>query len=269
MMNRHLIFIYLIILLYFKSPEISICSWNLKDFGNTKSDEEIVFIANTIKDFDIVAIQEVVAGEGGIEAVNRLYEELMNSKEPWDYVISKPTSSSAYKAERYAYLWKKNKVSIKCEAWLENNHHLEIDREPYFATFSVKGKEFTLINFHAITKAKQPETEIKYFKLLPNEYPELKMIFCGDFNLTQSHSVFNPLKEMGYLPALIGQKTSLRDNCLADGCLASEYDNFLIPESMFELLEKGVIHFYEAFQDFKDARIISDHIPIYIVISIK
>jgi deoxyribonuclease-1-like protein len=45
----------------FSQSSIRIVSWNLKDFGQSKSDEEILFIAKTIKDFDIVMIQEVVA----------------------------------------------------------------------------------------------------------------------------------------------------------------------------------------------------------------
>lgn len=268
-MNKSYIIFLIIILTSCDSPIISVCSWNLKDFGDTKSDEEIAFIARTIKDFDLIAIQEVVAREGGEEAIIRLHQELSKSGVNWEYVISDVTSSSAYKAERYAFLWKIDKVRIKGKPWLEKKYHLEIDREPFFGTFYVERKPFTIVNFHAITKAKRPETEVKYLKFLPEEYPALNMIFCGDFNLPQSHSVFNPLKGMGYTPVLVGQKTSLRDRCLDDGCLASEYDNFFIPEAYFKLRDSGVIHFYEAFEDFEDARKISDHIPVYMEVMLK
>jgi endonuclease/exonuclease/phosphatase family metal-dependent hydrolase len=211
----------------------------------------------------------VVALNGGVESIERLQRELARSGESWEYAISEPTSSSAYKVERYAFLWKSRKVEKKGEAWLEKKYNLEIDREPYFITFKVKGKEFTLANFHAITKSRQPETEIKYFKFFPGEYPDHRLIFCGDFNLPQTHSVFNPLKEKGFIPALSGQKTSLRDRCLDDGCLANEYDNFFLQPEKFELVEKGVIHFYRDFTDFEDARKISDHIPVYIEIKIR
>jgi endonuclease/exonuclease/phosphatase family metal-dependent hydrolase len=268
-MNKSYIIFLIIILASCDSPIISVCSWNLKDFGDTKNDEEITFIAKTIKDFDLIAIQEVVAGEGGEEAIIRLHQELSKSGVTWEYVISDMTSSSAYKAERYAFIWKTNKVRLKGKPWLEKKYHLEIDREPFFASFYVEKKSFTIVNFHAITKAKQPETEVKYLKFLPEEYPALNMIFCGDFNLPQSHSVFNPLKGMGYTPVLVGQKTSLRDRCLDDGCLASEYDNFFFQSSKIELLDKGVIHFYKSFADFDKARQISDHVPIYIHIRIN
>ncbi len=44
---------------------ISIISWNLKDFGQSRDDEEIMMIAEVIRDADIVAIQEVVAKHHG------------------------------------------------------------------------------------------------------------------------------------------------------------------------------------------------------------
>src|SRR3954469_8731514 len=75
---------------------INICTWNLKDLGKSKSNEEIMFIANTVKDFDVVAIQEVVAGYGGPQAVARLVDCLNRKGSKWDYTISDPTSSSAY-----------------------------------------------------------------------------------------------------------------------------------------------------------------------------
>uniref|UniRef100_A0A4W5KBH5 Endonuclease/exonuclease/phosphatase domain-containing protein n=1 Tax=Hucho hucho TaxID=62062 RepID=A0A4W5KBH5_9TELE len=195
------------------------------NFGKSKSDQEIAFIVNTIKDYDIITIQEVVAGNGGAQAVTRLADELNRKGTKWDYRISDPTSSSAYKTERYAFLWKTSAVKLKGKPWLEQKYQLEIDREPYFATFEIKGKTITIASFHAITKSKQPETEIKYFKLLPQEYPNLNLIFVGDFNCPQSHSVFNPLKKMGYAPILENQKTSLKLKHKGENYLASEFDN--------------------------------------------
>lgn len=232
--------------------------------GKSKDATEIRFIAETIRHADIVAIQEVVAGDGGAQAVARLVLELNTMGASWDYVVSDPTSSSAYKTERYAFVWKKSKAKLIGKPWLEKKYGILIDREPYFATFSIGGKSLTVVNFHAITKSKQPETEVKYFKFLPEEYPGLKLVFVGDFNLPQSHSVFNPLKKMGYQPALTNQKTSLRQRCLSDGCLASEYDNIFYKAEHLQLVEKGIIHFYKKVDTFEKARLISDHVPVFI-----
>jgi len=250
---------------------INICSWNLMNFGKSKSDAEIEFIANTIKSYDIVLIQEVVAKDpGGAQAVARLEEALNRKGAKWEYKISDETSGeNSYKRERYAIIWKPSKITLIGTPWLEKKYTEEINREPFYATFRVGSKEFTVANFHAITKSMQPETEIKYFKYLPEEYPNLNLMFCGDFNLPQSHTVFNPLRKMGYLSALTGQKTSLRQECFNDDCLASEFDNFFFNSNKITNVSTGVIHFYKSFSSIKEARKISDHIPIYFQFSVN
>jgi endonuclease/exonuclease/phosphatase family metal-dependent hydrolase len=243
--------------------QVKISSWNLQNFGKTKSDQEINFIANSLKEFDIIAIQEVVAGYGGAQAVARLADELNRKGSKWDYVISDPTNSTPYATERYAYIWKTGKVKKVQRAWLEQIYVNEIDREPYFMNFSYKGTIFSLVSFHAIPKKKQPETEIKYFKFLPAQYPDKNLIFLGDFNLPQSHTVFNPLKKMGYKPVFTAQKTTMKMHCVAEECLANEYDNIFYNTNTTQMLDSGVVLFYENFPDMVAARRISDHIPIW------
>lgn len=243
--------------------QVKVCSWNLKNFGKTKADSTINFIANTIRDCDIIAIQEVVAGIGGAQAVARLNEALDKKGAKWDYTVSIPTISSAYKTERYAFLWKTHRIKKKGKAWLEQTYKMEIDREPYFCTFEYEKKNFTLVNFHAITKKKQPETEIKYFKFLPAQYSDKNLIFVGDFNCPQSHTVFNPLKKMGYKPVLNSQKTSLKQECKQKQCLASEFDNIFYNSLKIKRVNAGVISFYKEFESLKEAKSVSDHIPVW------
>ena len=101
------VFIFVLHFFYQAFPQVRLCSWNIQDIGKSKSDLEIGFMANTIKDFDIVAIQEVVAKDpGGAQAIARLADALNRMGSKWDYTVSSPTSSSAYKSERYAFLWK-------------------------------------------------------------------------------------------------------------------------------------------------------------------
>ncbi|TAD92507.1 MAG: endonuclease [Bacteroidetes bacterium] len=253
------------------APTIKILSWNLLDFGKTKSDSEIDFIAQTVKDYDIVLIQEVVAKDpGGAQAVGRLGEALNKKGSKWEYRISNPTSGdNSYKKERYAFLWKPSKVSLVGRPWLEQQYTIEMDREPFYATFEANDKRFTLVNFHAITQSMQPETEVKYFKFLPGAYPSLNLIFCGDFNLPQSHTVFNPIKAMGYKPIFTNQKTSLRQSCIANDCLASEFDNIFYNIAKVLPISSGVVHFYKSFSSIQEARKISDHIPVFFVFQLK
>jgi deoxyribonuclease-1-like protein len=267
-MNKIFSFLFLLFFTSFYS-QTKLLSWNLENFGKSKSNEEIAFIANTIKDFDIVTIQEVVAGNGGPQAIAKLADELNRKGSKWDYRISDPTSSSAYKTERYAFLWKTDNQKLKGKPWLEQKYHLEIDREPYFATFEIKGRTITIASFHAITKSKQPETEIKYFKFLPQAYPNLNLLFTGDFNCPQSHSVFIPLKKMGYAPILKNQKTSLKTKQKGTNCLASEYDNMFYKTNAINYIKSDVILFYTKFISLNEARKISDHIPIWVEFSLN
>ena len=243
--------------------QVKILSWNIENIGKSKTDAELNFIANTIYNYDIIAIQEVVAGYGGAQAIAKLAAILNEKGQKWDYSISNPTSGTSYKRERYAYIWKTSKAKLKGNAWLEKKFHLQIDREPYLATFEIDKKTITLVNFHAITKSKQPETEIKYFKFFPEEYPNLKLIFIGDFNCPESHTVFNPLKKMGYAPIFEKQKTTLKQKCQDDNCLASEFDNIFYKKNTVQYINSGVISFHKKFISLNEARKISDHIPIW------
>lgn len=256
------LYVIILFLTLASNAQLKTLSWNVENLGSSKTDSTITFIATTIKGYDLVALQEVVAGDGGAKAVARLVDELNRKGTQWDYCISDPTSSSAYKTERYAFLWKTAKVKLIGKPWLERKYHLEIDREPYYATFEYQNKQFTLASFHAITKRKQPETEIKYFKFLPAQYPNLNLIFIGDFNCPQSHTVFNPLRKMGWQNAFEKQKTSLRKECREDDCLASEFDNIWYDPKSITLSNCNVIHFYNSFDSLKMAREVSDHIPI-------
>ena len=136
----HLFFLLFIFTSFIEKREanVTVCSWNLMDFGRTKSDTEIEFIANIIKDYDIVLIQEVVAKDpGGAQAVGRLGEALNRKGAKWEYRISDPTSGdNSYKKERYAYLWKSANVTLIGKPWLERKYTIEIDREPFFATLA-------------------------------------------------------------------------------------------------------------------------------------
>lgn len=249
--------------------QTKVLSWNIENFGKSKSEIQLNFIANTIKDYDIITIQEIVAGHGGAQAVINLVAILNRKGSKWDYSISDPTSSSAYKTERYAFIWKTNKAQLKGNTWLEKKYHLEIDREPFYATFEINKKTITLVSFHAITKSKQPETEIKYFKFLPLEYPKLNLVFIGDFNCPQSHTVFNPLKKMGYSSVFQNQKTTLKQQCQTNNCLASEYDNIFYKTNSIHYINSGVVYFFKSFDSLKEARKISDHIPIWFEFSVN
>ncbi|RAR73764.1 endonuclease/exonuclease/phosphatase family protein [Flavobacterium aciduliphilum] len=262
-----LVFLFLTLL---SNAQVSVCSWNLMNFGKSKSDNALEFIANTLNSYDIVAIQEVVAGPGGAQKVADLVNILNRKGFHWDYEVSAiTTSDNPSSRERYAFLWKSSQVKKIGKGWLEQTFQKEIDREPFMSTFEYKGKQFTIASFHAVPKKKHPESEIKYFKQIPCHYPKLHLLFTGDFNCPQSHSVFTPLKNLGYSNTLTNQKTSLRQKCINDDCLASEYDNMFYDNRSMKLIKSEVVLFYKSFSTLKQAHKISDHIPNWSSFDVK
>ena len=74
---------------------------------------------------------------------------------------------------------------------------------------------------------------------------------------------------MGYESILIDQKTSLKQECKNEKCLASEFDNMYYNSLKVNSLKSGIILFYKNFTSLKEARTVSDHIPIWFEFSLN
>lgn len=242
---------------------IRLMSWNIQNFGKSKSPDEIKYIAKIMKDMDIVAIQEVSSTFVGPQAVAKLADELNRTGSKWQYTVSDPTTGTG--TERYAYLWKPNRVKLSGEAFLEKSLANEIDREPYLARFECKGEKILLVNFHAVPKAKNPAQEIQILPRIQNKYNNEKIVMMGDFNLSQKDPAFDGIKQRGLKPALINVKTSLKmhNNPAAPGqYFSEEYDNFYFNPNHIEAKVSQRIDIARDFRSVEDARKISDHVPI-------
>lgn len=241
---------------------LKIVTWNLYNIGISKSDEEIEFIAKLLNNYDIVAIQEISTKLSGPRAITKLNEELGRRGGKWDYVISDPTTGAG--AERYAYLWRTNKVSVSGRSWLAKPLADKVDREPFMTRFKTKGgKTILLASFHAVPTAKTPAKEIILLDELHDAYRKDHLLIMGDFNLAQSHRAFNDLKKDGYVPVIENQKTSLRMKPKNGDYLAQEYDNIFYETATLQSLRSGVVDFVPKFKDLKTARQISDHLPVW------
>lgn len=263
---------YLILLLIFfitctasAQQKINIATWNVQHFGGSKHDSTVAFIAETIRPFDVIALQEVV-GKTGPAAIHRLINTLNKGQRdnPWKASVSAITTGTPSESDRYAFIWNTSMVNVSGTPKLETSFADKIVREPYTATFTAAGKNFTIVNFHAVPKTREPEREIKYLKEFPARYAGHRLIFLGDFNVPQTNTVFNPLKAAGYRPAIRKQKTSLKMKCAGTDCLASEYDNIFYHPLQLKYHRSGIIHFYKAFVDMPTARKVSDHVPVYL-----
>lgn len=248
----------------------TLLSWNIQDFGKTKSDEEIIVIAKTVRNYDIVALQEVVSGYGGSQAVAKLADALNRMGSKWDYKISDPTTFPPYTTERYAYLWKTSKVKIKGRGWLDKTLEQLIYREPYLARFQIKGKTVLLVNFHSRTYKDHPEEEIISFADYPARFPDDPIIIAGDFNAKSKSKVFRSLEQSGFEANLQNAKTTLKRKCDAKGNYTNHPIDFILYQrSKFENLESGVIDFVGDCDNLLKMRGISDHLPVWAKFEIR
>ncbi len=257
-----------------QSQNLVLGSWNIKDFGNSRDSDEIEMIAELLRNFDIVAIQEVVAKDpGGVKAVARLVNELDRKGTDWDYVVSDPTeSTSGNKSERYAYIWKKDKLKLIGKPRLLSELSQRVEREPFYAKFKFNNKSFEVLNYHACTHdTHYPERiEIRIISNWLMENCSDNIILCGDMNLEIIDRVFDSLFASGFLNLLNGEFTSLKMKCNNGDFLSSSEDNILFKLSNISVVSRSIINFIDpnnCEEVIWKRNSFSDHLPIKMVLN--
>ena len=247
---------------------IKLVSWNIRDLGQTKNTEELEQIADVIRHVDIVAIQEVVAGYGGAQAVARLSDILNRKGDKWDYIISDPTNSPPYMTERYAFIWKTKYIKIKNRGRLLKELDTELDREPLLIDFYINRKKITIINFHSRPFKKDPKPEIKNLSTYIIDSLQTPLILTGDFNTNENHNVFLSLKNKGFKSTVQDTKTTLKWSCTGGNYLNYAIDNIFYSEKILKIKGK-VIDFVKLCDHLNEARKLSDHLPVYLEFQLK
>ena len=247
---------------------IKILTWNIQDLGQSKDEEEIASIADILKSYDIVAVQEVVAKDPrGAQSVAKIADKLNRMGSKWDYSISDPTKSpSSHMSERYAYFWKTSKVKLISKPFLDNELEDKCIREPYIAEFKLKNGDdsFYIVNYHSRVHSDHPENEIKYFKEYPKKLNSDRIFILGDFNLNEKHMVWDDLYKMGFKSTIVNSPTTLKRNCRGTEYLNHSIDNIYYDTKYIELLNAGRVDFVGDCNNLVKARGISDHLPVFI-----
>ena len=250
-----------------ESESLKIITWNIQNLGQSKNNAEIEFIVEVLKEFDIVAIQEVVAKDpAGAQKVAQIADELNRKGYKWDYRISNPTKSpSSYMSERYAFIWKTSKVDISGRAYLDDDLASEIFREPFIVNFKLKSKNktFALVNFHSRKHNDKPELEIRYFNNYQERLNTDQLLIAGDFNVNEKHTVWDSFYQQGYSSAVKNSKTTLKQKCKKGYYLSHSIDNIYFSKKI-TLVNSGVLDFVENCDNLKEARKISDHLPVFL-----
>ncbi|MBN1645216.1 hypothetical protein JW851_04250, partial [Candidatus Woesearchaeota archaeon] len=83
------------------SPNITIASFNIRKFSdNSRDDSELDKITEILKQFDLIAIQEII---GDPIILNRTVERLAEKGADYSFVVSEPIGN--VQKERYAFLF--------------------------------------------------------------------------------------------------------------------------------------------------------------------
>lgn len=231
-------------------------------------EKDYTAVSEVLITYDIIGLQEVMK----ISGVQVLVAELKKlSNQDWDTHISEyPVGSKTYK-EYYAYIWKKNKVSlIKSLGYYKEKNQYDFIREPYGAIFKTNNFDFTFVLCHLIfgnnpkyrkTEAAKLADVYEYFQQING--PEQDVIIAGDFNL--------PANDEGFLN-LLCHSDQIKYNIspeekttISNRGLCSSYDNFFTSKHTHEIVYVDVYKQYTI--DYPTFRkTISDHLPIYLVI---
>lgn len=251
------------------AQDVRIATWNLCNFGKSKSAQEIAFIAKELRTFDVVAIQEVSTTESGAQAVAALADALDRSGADWDYRISDPTIGEG--TERYAFLWKTSKVTAVGDWTLVKALETSIDREPYLAKFKLpSGQIFSCATIHTVPTSKKPEIEIAALVKWMGTCREPGLMVMGDFNCAPDRPCFAPLGKAGFLHTVMDEKTSLKRTPGENGeYLYARYDNIWFRTSFWQKKDGGTQDFVSRAGGLDAARTMSDHLPVWVILSLK
>ncbi len=243
---------------------ILISSFNIRILSDkSRSDREVALIGDIIKNYDIIAIQEV----RDEKILKRLISYLQQQGIIYGYEISNPVGKTS--TERYAYIYRVNKIKLSKRGKIYNDPDDKFIREPFYATFKAKAFDFTLSTIHVLVgrneKERTPEIiELaQVYKNIQTEDPaEQDIILMGDFNMPPDDHGFQNLLAINSMTCLIKHpfKTTIGD--------VSLYDNIWFQKKYVKEFtgNAGLYKFdTRVFKgDIREAkRSVSDHRPIW------
>lgn len=164
-----------------KDDNIIIASFNVMLFSEDR--QNIEQVAKVVEKFDLCGIVELKT----VEAMNRLEKSLETlTGKDWKY-ISSPETGKGSKIERFAFIWRADRVELTGEAKNIPDPDNIYSNEPYIASFKSVNFDFTIMLVHVLwfppnKKAAEVERLAFDYKLLFDSSPEKDVIMMGDFN---------------------------------------------------------------------------------------
>jgi len=265
---------------------ITVASFNIQIFGVSKAGntEVMDILALTIRNFDLVAIQEI--RDASETAIYDLLTRVNETGKTYAVIVGPRVGRTSSK-EQYAYIYDTAVLELLPGDYTydddgDGNDSNDLDdgtlhpgtdefeREPYAARFKVQGApfDFTLVNIH--TKPDDAVAEIAYlnnvFTDVANHISESDIIILGDFNADGSY--YN--EEDLYTDFPPGNYISIIGNSLdtTEAVSDNTYDRIIATKSLTsDFTGSAGVYRFDTLYDFSSPTLepndVSDHYPVY------
>ena len=191
-----------------KDESFRLATWNIRDFGGHKLNpsprlpESLMYIAEVISAFDLVAVQEVNQDMTDFLKVMHLLGP------HWDYILT----DEAGNQERLAFVYDKRKISFRHIAGeivlppKKTDQPLQFNRTPFLVAFQAGWFKFNICTVHIyygsstdLTKREYEIAQIAEFFTRRQKRDGETYILLGDFNiLNPDHPTMNALLKGGF-----------------------------------------------------------------------
>lgn len=250
---------------------VRIGSFNIQDFGEKKvsNPEVMAILARIVRQFDVLAIQEVSARN--YDVVRQLVQLANQDRSQFDYVLG-PRVGRGNQKEQYAFIYDRATIEVDvAQTFTVDDPYDNVNREPLVSWFRVRGPPpneaftFALVNIHTDPDDVANEIDslaVAWRAIRSNDWQEDDILVVGDLNANDRH--LGRLGAIpGMMPAIVNLPTNTRGN--------AQYDNILFQQPATQEFtgRAGVLDFVREFDlPLTDALMISDHLPIWAEFSV-
>jgi deoxyribonuclease-1-like protein len=254
-------------------PVIRIASFNIEAFGNTKASKDYVMVrlADIVRKFDIVAIQEIRSQN---EYLIPNFVQMINQPgRRYDHVIG-PRLGRTVSKEQFVYIFDTDRIAVDRQSvYTISDPDDMMHREPLVATFVCRDAHpdeaftFTLVNVH--TDPNQPDLNQEldalaevYRVVRHSVRQEDDVIMIGDFNTDDRR-----LRRLGELPGIYSCIAGVSTNTIQN----DQKDNIIIhqPSTTEYTGRSGVFDVMRNYNlNEQQALEISDHFPVWAEFSV-
>jgi len=250
---------------------IRIASFNIQVFGSSKIQKPRVMdiLARIVRQFDIVAIQEIRAKDQDI--VPRFVELINAADRQFDYVIG-PRLGRTSSKEQYAFIFDRASIEVdRSQLYTIDDPDDMLHRPPLVGWFRVRGPPaeqcftFSLVNIH--TDPDEVDLELDalddVFRVVRDDgRKEDDVIILGDLNVDDRH-----LGQLGQLSGISWVISGIPTNTRG----SEQYDNFVFHQGATREFtgRGGVYDFMREYNLTQDEALeVSDHLPVWAEFSI-